>query len=96
VLSRAPAPCTPATGATSTGVSTSARRRDRRALVHARPQRRARAAAPDEVVVRITATPTRPADGPQLASEVVQGLVPYAAGASDNEQVSVQFRFRQL
>jgi small-conductance mechanosensitive channel len=31
----------------------------------------------DEVVVRITATPTRPADGPQLASEVVQALVPY-------------------
>jgi small-conductance mechanosensitive channel len=43
----------------------------------------------DEVVVRITATPTRPADGPQLASEVVRALVPYAAGASDNEQVSV-------
>lgn len=43
----------------------------------------------DEVVVRITATPTRPADGPQLASEIVQALVPYAAGASDNEQVSV-------
>ena len=43
----------------------------------------------DEVVVRITATPTRPADGPQLASEVVQALVPYAAGASDDEQVSV-------
>jgi small-conductance mechanosensitive channel len=37
----------------------------------------------DEVVVRITATPTRPADGPQLASEVVQALVPYAAGAPD-------------
>jgi hypothetical protein len=41
----------------------------------------------DEVVVRITATPTRPADGPQLAREIVQALVPYAAGASDNEQV---------
>jgi small conductance mechanosensitive channel len=43
----------------------------------------------DEVVVRIAATPTRPSDGPQLASEVVEALVPYAAGASDDEAASV-------
>jgi hypothetical protein len=41
-----------------------------------------------EEVVRITATPVSPSDGPQMASEVVRALVPYAAGAADDEEVS--------
>ncbi|MEA2234277.1 MAG: small conductance mechanosensitive channel [Solirubrobacteraceae bacterium] len=40
----------------------------------------------DEVVVRITATPTRHADGPRLASEAVQALVPYAVSASEDDE----------
>jgi small conductance mechanosensitive channel len=35
---------------------------------------------PDEVVVRISATPLDPAHGPELASEVLAAIVPYAAG----------------
>jgi hypothetical protein len=35
----------------------------------------------DEVTVRIEATPATPADGPQLASEVLEAIAPYAAGA---------------
>lgn len=42
----------------------------------------------EEVVVRITATPVLPSDGPQLASEVVEALVPYAPGAAEDERVS--------
>jgi small-conductance mechanosensitive channel len=40
----------------------------------------------EEVVVRITATPVRPSDGPRLASAVVEALVPYAAHASVGEE----------
>jgi small-conductance mechanosensitive channel len=35
----------------------------------------------DEVTVRIEATPVTPSDGPQLASEVLEAIAPYAAGA---------------
>jgi small-conductance mechanosensitive channel len=42
----------------------------------------------DEVVVRITATPLRSSDGPRLASEAVEALVPYAAEASEDEDAS--------
>jgi small-conductance mechanosensitive channel len=40
----------------------------------------------EEVVMRITATPVRPSDGPRLASAVVEALVPYAAHASVGEE----------
>ncbi|HEY0346048.1 MAG TPA: mechanosensitive ion channel family protein [Solirubrobacteraceae bacterium] len=39
----------------------------------------------DEVVVRISATPVNSADGPQLASEVLEALVPYAAGDEEED-----------
>jgi small-conductance mechanosensitive channel len=42
----------------------------------------------DEIVVRITATPLRSSDGPRLTSEAVEALVPYAAGASEDENAS--------
>ena len=35
----------------------------------------------DEIVVRIAATPTRASDGPELATEVLRAVAPYAAGA---------------
>jgi small conductance mechanosensitive channel len=40
----------------------------------------------DEIVVRITATPLRSSDGPRLTSEAVEALVPYAAGASEDDE----------
>ncbi|HEV7883278.1 MAG TPA: mechanosensitive ion channel family protein [Solirubrobacteraceae bacterium] len=40
----------------------------------------------DEVVVRISAAPLNPADGPPLASEVLEALAPYAAGEGDDER----------
>jgi small-conductance mechanosensitive channel len=40
----------------------------------------------DEVVVRISATPLRPSDGPVLASEVLEALVPYGAGNDDERR----------
>jgi small conductance mechanosensitive channel len=40
----------------------------------------------EEVVVRITATPVRPSDGPRLASAVVEALAPYAAHAPVGEE----------
>jgi small-conductance mechanosensitive channel len=39
----------------------------------------------DEVVVRISASPLNPADGPRLASEVLEALTPYAAGETETE-----------
>jgi small conductance mechanosensitive channel len=40
----------------------------------------------DEVVVRISASPLNPADGPRLASEVLEALAPYAAGETEDER----------
>jgi small conductance mechanosensitive channel len=37
----------------------------------------------DEVVVRITAVPEHPADGPKLASEVLDAVAAQAADARD-------------
>jgi small conductance mechanosensitive channel len=37
----------------------------------------------DEVVVRISATPERPSDGPRLASEVLQAVGAHTARAAD-------------
>jgi small-conductance mechanosensitive channel len=43
----------------------------------------------DEIVVRISATSLNPADGPRLASEVLEALAPYAAGETEDERRSV-------
>ncbi|MEA2131275.1 MAG: small conductance mechanosensitive channel [Solirubrobacteraceae bacterium] len=40
----------------------------------------------DEVVVRISASPLNPADGPRLASEVLEALASYAAGETEEER----------
>jgi hypothetical protein len=37
----------------------------------------------EKVVVRVTATAMRPSDGPRLASEVLEALVPYASRGDD-------------
>ncbi|MEA2284893.1 MAG: small conductance mechanosensitive channel [Solirubrobacteraceae bacterium] len=37
----------------------------------------------EKVVVRVTATSVRPSDGPRLASEVLEALVPYASRGED-------------
>ncbi|MDX6692220.1 MAG: small conductance mechanosensitive channel [Solirubrobacteraceae bacterium] len=41
----------------------------------------------DELVVRIAATPVRPADGPVLASEVLDAIAPHAARQSESRAV---------
>jgi small-conductance mechanosensitive channel len=46
----------------------------------------------DEVVVRISATPQNSADGPRLASEVLEALVPYAAGEEEEEAAAEERR----